>query len=216
MIKNGTLGRIVEFETHFDRYRPEIGSGWKMKPAPGNGAAYDLGTHLIDQVVFTFGMPKKITGFVGSQREHNPDGLEDSCTVLLHYDGMMATVKAGVVSLESAQLRYWVRGQKGSYKKFYMDGQEDELKAGRKPGDAGFGVEPREKYGTLTTMENGIPTTMTYPTVEPVTYGVFYSKFTNALLGNSEVPVKPQVPADVIRLVELARQSSNEGRTLDV
>ena len=120
LIKNGKLGRIVEFETHFDRHRPEpTSTGWKTKPIPGGGVVYDLGAHLIDQVVVVFGMPKRITGFVGSQREdkHNPDGFEDSCTVLLHYDGMLATVKAGVVSLEVAQLRYWVRGTNGTYKK---------------------------------------------------------------------------------------------------
>ena len=119
LIKMNTLGRIVEFETHFDRYRPELPSGgsWKTKDIPGGGAAYDLGTHLIDQVVVTFGLPEKITGFVGSQRENNVTGLEDSCTILLHYDGMLATVKAAVVSPEVNQLRYWVRGVKGSYKK---------------------------------------------------------------------------------------------------
>jgi predicted dehydrogenase len=117
LIKSNSLGRIVEFETHFDRHRPEASGGWKTTPGPGRGVVYDLGSHLIDQVVYTFGLPKRITGFVGSQREHNPTGNEDSCTVLLHYDGMMATVKAGVISLEAAQLRFWIRGQDGSYKK---------------------------------------------------------------------------------------------------
>ncbi|MCJ1403181.1 hypothetical protein MMC11_006404 [Xylographa trunciseda] len=216
MIRNKTLGRIVEFETHFDRYRPEVGTGWKTKPSPGGGVVYDLGTHLMDQVVFTFGMPTKITGFIGSQREHNPDGFEDSCTVLLHYDGMLATVKASVISLETAQLRYWVRGQKGSYKKYFLDGQEDELKRGRKPGDPEFGVEPKERYGMLTTMEGEAPSTNAYATVKPLTYGAFYTQFTKALKGEGEVPVDPEVPAEVIRLVELARQSSREGKTLSV
>ena len=84
---------------------------------PGGGAVYDLGTHLMDQVVVLFGMPKRVTGFVGTQRKGNTSGYEDSCTVLLHYDGMMATVKAAVVSPEVRQLRYWVRGDKGSFKK---------------------------------------------------------------------------------------------------
>lgn len=84
---------------------------------------YDLGTHLIDQLVVLCGMPKKITGFIGSQRENNVNGYEDSCTVLLHYDGILATVKAAVVSPEVEQLRYWVRGEKGSYKKVCSDGQ---------------------------------------------------------------------------------------------
>lgn len=121
LLEQSTLGRVVEFETHFDRYRPEApdpASTWKAKFLPGGGAVYDLGTHLIDQAVVAFGLPDKITGFVGSQRPHNPGGVEDSCTVLLHYNsGLLATVKAAVVSPEENQLRYWVRGDKGSYKK---------------------------------------------------------------------------------------------------
>ena len=108
----------MEFETHFDRHRPEASSrGWKAEQLPGGGAVYDLGTHLIDQVVVIYGMPKKITGFIGSQRANNEYGYEDSCTVLLHYDGMLATIKAAVVSPEIEQLRFWIRGEKGSYKK---------------------------------------------------------------------------------------------------
>lgn len=121
LLEQRTLGRVVEFETHFDRHRPEApdpASTWKAKFLPGGGAVYDLGSHLIDQAVVAFGLPDKITGFIGSQREHNPGDVEDSCTVLLHYSlGLLATVKAAVVSPEEAQLRYWVRGEKGSYKK---------------------------------------------------------------------------------------------------
>ena len=107
----------MEFETHFDRHRPQATTGgWKTGVRPGGGAIYDLGTHLIDQVVLTFGMPKRITGFIGSQSENNTTGYEDSFTVLLHYEGMLATAKAAVVSPEVEQLRYWVRGDKGSYK----------------------------------------------------------------------------------------------------
>ena len=102
LLEQRTLGRVVEFETHFDRHRPEApdpSSTWKAKFSPGGGAVYDLGTHLIDQVVMAFGLPDKITGFVGSQRDHNPGAVEDSCTVLLHYNsGLLATVKAAVVS----------------------------------------------------------------------------------------------------------------------
>ena len=121
LLERRTLGRVVEFETHFDRHRPDApdpASTWKAKFVPGGGAVYDLGAHLIDQAVIAFGLPDKVTGFVGSQREQNPGGVEDSCTVLLHYgSGLLATVKAAVVSPEEQQLRYWIRGDKGSYKK---------------------------------------------------------------------------------------------------
>lgn len=121
LLDTAVLGRIVEFETHFDRYRPQASpTGWKSQVLPGGGVVYDLGSHLIDQVVLRFGLPQRITGFVGSQREgtgSGPKGYEDSCTILLHYGGMLATVKAAVVSLEVEQLRFWVRGEGGSYKK---------------------------------------------------------------------------------------------------
>ena len=121
LLSSNTLGRIVEFATHFDRHRPlapAAHSSWKAEALPGGGAVYDLGAHLIDQVVVAFGVPARVTGFVGAQREGGPEGVEDSCMVLLHYGGgMMATVKAGVVSAEVEQLRFWVRGERGSYRK---------------------------------------------------------------------------------------------------
>ena len=79
-----------------------------------------------------FGWPHEVTAFVGTQREGNETGFEDSCTVLLGYEGgseagkgegkvgkagLLVTVKAAVVSVEERQLRFWVRGDKGSFKK---------------------------------------------------------------------------------------------------
>jgi predicted dehydrogenase len=221
-IDNGTLGRIVEFATHFDRHRPLESSGtWKAQHAPGTGAVYDLGTHLIDQVVHLFGMPQRVTGFVGSQREINTTGLEDSCTVLLHYDSqkLLVTVKAGVISPEVNQLRYWVRGEKGSFKKFHLDPQEDQLrKDGLKPGDQGYGIESSDHHGVLNVVqEDGKIVGEVVPTIEPPTYAEFYRRLAAALDGDaSKVPVPPQEAVGVIKLVELARQSSKLWQTLTV
>lgn len=121
-MKNGSLGRISEYESHFDRHRPEEPSAdshkWKNKPIPGGAAIFDLGTHLLDQAVHLLGVPQRVTGFTGSARGGNSSGYEDSFTVLFHYaNGTLATAKATVVSPEEEQLRFWVRGDKGSFKK---------------------------------------------------------------------------------------------------
>lgn len=71
----------------------------------------------MDQVLVLYGMPKRITGFVLTQQEGALNGREDTCLVLLHYDGWQAVVKAGVVSPEEEQLRYWVKGTKGASKR---------------------------------------------------------------------------------------------------
>lgn len=237
LVKNGSLGRIVEYETHFDRHRPEAPpESWKTKVMPGGGAIYDLGTHLIDQAVHLLGKPDRVTGFVGSQRAHNPTGFDDSFTVLLHYNsGLLVTAKCAVVSPEENQLRFWVRGDKGSFKKvscpdinvsvgqsltpseqYHLDIQEDQLKAGLRPGDHGYAQEPSDRYGTLTTIKDGKPVAEVVPTVEPPTYSEYYRKLARALAGEGPVPVDPADASFVLRIIELAKESSRLGKTLDI
>jgi predicted dehydrogenase len=222
----GKLGRIVEFETHFDRHRPEPPTGgWKSVQAEGTGAVYDLGSHLIDQVVCLFGRPMRVTGFVGAQRVGG-GGLEDSCTVMLHYDGkdggkeggLLVTVKAGVVSLEEKQLRYWIRGTEGTWRKEGLDPQEDQLrKQGMGLEDKRYAVEGEESWGQLTRMEDGNVIRTRVETVAPATYAEFYKRLAKAMKGDKDlVPVDPEQAALVIRLLELARESSRTGRTMDV
>jgi predicted dehydrogenase len=213
VLASGELGDIAEFETHFDRHRPDPPADtWKVKEAPGNGAIYDLGTHLIDQVYALYGLPQRVTGFVGYQRRGVAEGAHDSCTVLLHYDDetqMLATVKAGVVSAEVEQLRFWVRGTKGSFKKFHLDPQEEQLKGAKAgaalPGD--FGVVG----------EDGKLERKTWETVSPPpTYVEYYRLFGKAVAGEGEVPVKAEEARDVLRIVEAALLSSREGRSVSL
>jgi predicted dehydrogenase len=144
-----SLGEVAEFHTHFDRHRPDPpADSWKLTDAPGHGAIYELGTHLIDQVYHLFGLPTKVTGIVGHQRRGVPEeSSHDSCTVLMQYPGLLVTAKAGVVSCEEEQPRFWVRGTKGTFRKAHLDVQEDQLKAGLRPGDDKYGVDPGDHYG---------------------------------------------------------------------
>ncbi|KAG9572643.1 NAD(P)-binding protein, partial [Aureobasidium melanogenum] len=71
VLASGKLGEIAEFETHFDRFRPDLPARttWKTLATPASGALYDLGSHLLDQVYHLFGAPKSVTGFVQVQRK---------------------------------------------------------------------------------------------------------------------------------------------------
>jgi scyllo-inositol 2-dehydrogenase (NADP+) len=68
LLQEETLGRIVHFESHFDRFRPQLVDNWREKEVPGNGITYDLGTHLIDQAVMLFGRPEWIYAEIIKQR----------------------------------------------------------------------------------------------------------------------------------------------------
>jgi predicted dehydrogenase len=224
VLASNSLGDIAEFETHFDRHRPDPPAGtWKVKDAPGNGAIYDLGTHLIDQVYSLYGLPTRVTGFVGYQRRGVTQGSPDSCTVLLHYDDerqLLATVKAGVVSAEVEQLRFWVRGTKGSFKKFHLDPQEDQLKGAKAgaPLPDDFGVEVQGRAASVTTVgEDGKLERKTWETVSPPpTYVEYYRVFGKAVAGEGEVPVKAEEARDVLRIIEAALLSSKEGRSVSL
>jgi len=183
--------------------------------------------------VSLFGLPATVTGFLTNQR--TAETLNgDSFTVLLRYaSGLLVTLKAAVLSADQEQLRFWVRGEKGSFKKFHMDMQEDQLlDQSSYPGQLGFGVDPESHHGMLSSfLGNGYPMTdtgpgkltqitnnpvvKTFPTVDPPTYAGFYRQLAIALLGKGDIPVEPEVAASVIRLVELIKESSTTGKTVE-
>lgn len=221
LIKEDTIGRVVEFETHFDRYKPVRPETWKgtLGMEQAGGVIYDLGTHLIDQAYVLFGLPKTVTGIFQNARN---DGAEepDSITILLGYgnEGPLVTVKAGVLCVETEQLRYWVKGSKGSFKKFHLDVQEDQLKEGKKPGDKEFGVESKERSGTLVVLEGNKPKSSTLENVTPETYLALYQGFADAIAGGGEsaVPVKASEARDVLRIIEAAKESAKSGKSVSL
>jgi predicted dehydrogenase len=221
LIKGDMVGRVVEFETHFDRYKPERPANWKgnLSMAQAGGVVYDLGTHLIDQAYVLFGLPKSVVGIFTNQR--NDGGEEpDSITVLLGYGpgGPLVTAKAGVLSVETDQLRYWVRGSKASFKKYHLDVQEDQLKAGLKPGDKGFGIESDDRSGTLVLLAGDKPVEKKIGNVVPLTYATLYAGFRAAIEGGGEaaVPVKASEARDVLKIIEAAKESAKTGKTVNL
>jgi predicted dehydrogenase len=221
LMSDGKLGRVVEFETHFDRYKPVRPETWKgqLTMDHAGGVIYDLGTHLIDQAYVLFGLPKSVTAVFSNQR-NDGEAEPDSITVLLDYGaaGPLVTAKAGVVCIETEQLRYWVRGTEGSFKKFHLDCQEDQLKAGLKPGNDGFGVESESLSGKLVVLEDGKPKQSIYKNIQPETYAKLYEGFSKAIEGGGEkeIPVKASEARDVLKIIEAARESAKGGKSVSL
>lgn len=233
LLKSGRLGRVTEVESHFDRHRPDppksADATWKSRDTSSeaaNGAIYDLGTHLIDQLVVALGIPARVTGFLYNQRIYQEQGTGegaggDSFTVMLHYkDGLVATAKALVVSPLQKQLRFAVRGTKGSFVKYGLDPQEDQLKEGLRPGDKDgkYGTEDKSLHGILETVgsDGTMQTETVKPNNPPDTYDAFYAQLFKALRNGGKAPASADQAAEVLRIIEAIRKSSEEGRTIDV
>lgn len=206
IIQGKQLGKVVEFESHFDRFRPEIKNSWKEKDDnPGSGILYDLGSHLIDQALWLFGPPTKVFAHLRAQREKSE--VVDNFEVLLLYPDLKVTLKAGMLVKEPGP-RYQVFGNKGSFIKSGMDVQEEALKNGRKPGPD-WGKEPQHLWGRISTIEGS-------ELVESETgdYREFYKNIAAAIRGEEELQVSPQQASMVIKVIELAYRSHSENRIL--
>lgn len=211
VVERGLLGRLVELESHFDRYRnaPKP-NAWREEEGEGAGVLFDLGPHLVDQTLALFGLPEAVTARVRIQREFAR--VDDSFTVVLHYDRLEVTLAAGML-VRLPGPRFALRGALGSFVKFGMDPQEEALKAGRTPAEPGWGAEPPERWGTLDTEVAGLHVEGRVETV-PGAYQAFYENVRDAIAGGAELAVTPEQAADTIRVIELARRSSEELRTV--
>src|SRR6185436_1638570 len=118
-----------------------------------------------------------------------------------------------VATLVAAQIgpRYRVYGNGGSFVKFGVDPQEEMLKAGRRPGDPGFGEDAREQWGTL-----GDGTSVVSVPSRLGEYTRFYAGVAEALRSGTPVPVDARDAVTGIVIVEAAHQSASTNRVVEL
>lgn len=212
VLASSVLGTVVEMEVHYDRYRLGLRpQAWREKPLPGSGIFYDLGAHLIDASLELFGKPTELTCFMTTQR---PGGLkvEDNFELILWYPGIKVTLKSGMLVKEPGPV-YTIYGHNGTFIKYGMDVQEEALKAGHKPSEPGWGVEPESIWGHVTYDKEGKTVAETIPS-EPGRYQDLFRNVYEAIAEGKELIVKPEQARTTIRIIELAFQSSREKRTI--
>lgn len=208
LIAEGKLGEVSYFESHFDRYRPQVRNRWREQAGPGSGIWYDLGPHLIDQALVLFGVPVSITVDMAQLR---PDAqTTDYFHAVLTYPQRRVVLHSTMLAAaESA--RYIVHGTRGSYVKFGLDPQEDRLKAGERPPQEDWGYDMRD--GVLTLAVGDELDAQTLLTV-PGNYPAYYAAIRDALNGQGENPVPASQAIRVMELIELGIESAKHRSTL--
>jgi scyllo-inositol 2-dehydrogenase (NADP+) len=211
-LEAGLLGNVSSFTSRYDRFRPVPKGSWKEEDVPGSGVLYDLGPHLIDQALQLFGLPGTVWADVGVQRP----GVEaaDYLHLVLGYGRLRVLLHAGM-EVRDPGPRFEVHGDRGSFVTHGLDLQEQALRAGGHPGDPGWGSEPPERHGTLTTEVAGLELTGRLAGV-PGDYGAFYAGMAAAIRGDAPVPVPAAEARDTILIIEHALASAREGRVVQV
>ncbi len=211
VLRSGVLGKVVEFESHYDRFRNTITEGsWKEQVGPGTGILYNLGSHMLDQVLVLFGKPKYVTARVGVQR---PGGkADDFYDIRLEYPGMQAIIKSSYLVREPSPI-FRINGVQGSFVKYGQDPQEEALKQGIVPGSEGWGTETDTWWGKLNIDMGGIPVEGKMETV-PGSYQAYYDNLFDAVRKGKALVVKPEQAMMVIQLIEAAVKSSQTRRSI--
>ena len=212
LLESGLLGDIVDYESHFDRYRinPRPNGAWREQSLPGSGIFYDLGSHLIDQALWFFGMPQAVTAEINNQRSWAL--TDDHFDLRLHYATFTATLKSGMTCRIPGPT-YMLHGTNGSFVKYGLDIQEATLDGGAIPQGKDWGKEPESIWGSIDAEYKGVKIKGKLES-EQGDYRDYFINLRDAINDKAELAVKPEEARNVMRIIEIAFQSSREKRTI--
>ncbi|MGC4875856.1 Gfo/Idh/MocA family oxidoreductase [Micromonospora sp. DT43] len=211
LVQRGELGRVLRFESRFERFRPAIKPGWRELAGPeeAGGALFDLGAHLIDQAVQLFGTVERVYAEV-DRRRAGAEVDDDAFVALTHANGVHSHLWMGAITAQLGP-RLRVLGDRAGYTTYGLDVQEAALHDGGRPDQPGWGEVPPERYGLL-----GIDGDLRPVPTVPGSYQSFYAQVAAALRDGTPMPVDPRDSAATVELIELAHRSAAEGVVLPV
>ncbi len=213
LLEEGKLGRLVNVESRFDRFRPEVRDRWREKATLGGGIWYDLGPHLLDQACELFGMPHAILLELGARRDGAK--VDDDFLALLDYEDFRVSLSAGTLVAEPTP-RFRLHGTQGSFVKYGLDPQEDRLKAGETPTPQ-WGED--RHHGTLTLREGEGETAplvrSELPTL-PGDYLAYYQGIVAAIRDKAPLPVSVDDALRSMALLEAGLDSHRQRRWISL
>jgi predicted dehydrogenase len=213
VLESGVLGEVSHYECHMDRFRPNVRQRWRENRGPGAGLWFDLGPHLIDQVLHLFGMPDTVNASFAILR---PGGqTDDWAHVQLNYPGLRAILHASLLVSWGAGAdggpRSALHGTRASWAKFGGDVQEAQLMAGMPPDAPGFGVDPDP--GILYDGASGEKTEIPVPVGDQRPY---YVGVRDAILEGRPAPISGEHGVVVMAILEASFESARQGKVLPI
>jgi predicted dehydrogenase len=132
---------------------------------------------------------------------------------MLHYsNGMRAVLRSSILAA-APRPRFVLLGSQGSFVKQTFDPQEMNLRRGHIPEDQPWGYEPEENWGVLTIPKGDSFEQRRIPSAT-CDYRDYYRNVRDTLLGRGAPAVTPEYALNVMRVLELARASSQKHSTI--
>lgn len=207
LIEQEKFGRIARFESRFDRFRPVPRNRWRENAGPGSGIFWDLGPHLIDQALVLFGEPNQVSANILTLRENGQS--DDTFDITLFYDNLV--VKLGSSAFQAGNtLRFDMQGTLGSFRKFGLDPQEDQLKASLAFEHSDWAQTPQDEHGSFCNES----LCQIVPTL-PGNYLGFFNQLAEAIVNsheNIDLPADANSVVAVIKVIEAAIRANESGQ----
>jgi predicted dehydrogenase len=205
LLAAGELGEVRRFESAFERWAAD-----PVPPAAGGGLLRDFGSHLVDQALYLFGPVRQVY----AETHQVQSEMEDDFQLVLAHRGGVRSRLSGAWRQSAPAPRIRVTGSEGTFvTSAPMDGQEEALIGGRTPAGEGasWGSEPETAWGTLFRGEErrALPS-------ERGRWDLFYEQFARAVRGEAPVPVDPWDAVATATVLDAARRSAAEGRSVEV
>ncbi len=199
VLASGKLGKLNEMHLRYDRYRNVIGpKAFKEQAIEASGLIYDLGPHLLDQVISIFGKPLNYHKILGKNRVGT--AVDDYFSIQLTYPDSIFVFVTSSMLVVNPQAAFVLHGVNGSFIKQRADIQEEQLLAGMKLNDEGYGVELNGNEGILTTIDaEGNKT----KEVIPSELGSYLPLFDAAYLALNHEKPYPVTREDIITQLEI-------------
>jgi predicted dehydrogenase len=205
LVRDGRLGKIWRVHSRMDQ-----DGAHTLEAGPTGGLLRDLGSHVVDQMIWLLGPVASVDAqmdFVELAQGRTDAGFTIRLT---HESGATSHVEASKLNhVDSREFRAY--GDLGFYGSSTTDVQAQAIFAGKRPTDdlAAWGYEPKANWGTLHTARGAevIP-------AEQGRYHDYYEAFAKAVRDGTLPPVTAEQGARTLAVLDAARQSALEGRSI--
>jgi len=198
LMQSAKLGEVKWIEMAWQKFGPS--GGWRGQAGQG-GRFFDLGAHLLDQMLLFF--PSRISGvFCRLHHDFPHHAAESEALVVLSF----ANGATGICDMSSlaaiSKPRFLVHGSSATFLKYGVDPQEEAMKAG----DIDAAREDPANFGRF---HNGAQETVIETL--PGRWRNFYENIGDALHGQANPVVQLAQVRRVLGVFDAARESARTG-----
>ncbi|MCA0042179.1 Gfo/Idh/MocA family protein [Celeribacter litoreus] len=207
VLDGGELGKIWRVHSRMDMDDPAT-----LELGPSGGLLRDMGSHVIDQMVWLFGPVASVSAHLDMIESEAGPTDAGFVVSMRHKNGVFSQVSSSKLN-KFAENTYRVYGENGCYLSYMTDVQTLAIFADKRPLDdlKGWGYEVEENWPELRTASGvrKVPS-------EQGRYHDYHEAFAKACKTGTPPPVPPSDAIEALRILDAARISATEHRDVSL